>query len=233
MGRAQPRMFGRSRAPIPGKPVFCVRSSTAQQAARDSSADDGVIGVVYYLVDYPTNFSTGLAALLGCRDATEDVADGIWRLLSQVTREDKLPAAKEESRATWMQLHLQLLAGATAFRQAHGRPATLVLDGVDVIAKEDPAFLDMLQSFAKNAADAGVLCVVFVSSDGAAPARMESRSEWSRAADPVEVGDISDSEAVNFLVRTKKAKPDVAGAFRARKVGLSQIKHCLPVQPSR
>ena len=97
------------------------KSTAIRQAARDSGAD-GVNGVVYYLVDYPTNFSTGLAALLGCREATVDVTGGIQRLLSQVTKEAKLPAAKDEPRATWMQLYPQLLEGATAFRQAHGRP---------------------------------------------------------------------------------------------------------------
>ena len=95
------------------------------------------------------------------------------------------------------------------FRRAHVCPATLVLDGVDGIAEEGPQFLDMLQTFAKAAADAGVLRVVFVSSDDTAPAR------WSRAAVPVEVpvGDISDAEALNFLVKSAKAKPDVAGVY--------------------
>lgn len=164
------------------------KSTAIRKAARESSSS--VNGVVYYLVQYPDNLSTGLAALLGCRKST---------------------LAKEEPRATWLQLEPQLLEGAAAFMLAHGRPATLVLDGVDVIAKEDPTFLDMLQNFARNAADAGVLRVVFVSSDGAASARLESRSEWSRAADPLEVGDISDVQAVDFLVKSNETKPDVAG----------------------
>lgn len=187
------------------------KSTAIRKAARDSSTGR-INGVVYYLVEYPATFSTGLAGLLGCREATVDVTGGIRRLLSQVTKEEKLPAAKEEPRATWLQLYPQLLEGSAAFRRKHGRPATLVLDGVDVIAKEDPAFLDMLQIFAKNAADAGTMRVIFVSSDGTAPTRLESRSEWSRAANPLEVGDISDEEAVNFLVNVKRAKPSVAGA---------------------
>jgi hypothetical protein len=93
------------------------------------------------------------------------------------------------------------MEAATLFFLEHHRPMTLVIDGVDALAREQPTFFDILQDFAKTAADSGTLCVVFVSSDKAAVERMKPRSSWSRARRPLEVGDVPDADAVAYLVK--------------------------------
>lgn len=76
----------------------------------------------------------------------------------------------------------------------------LVVDSIDVLAKEDRKFLGYLQDFAKKCADCGYLRLVFVSSDGTALPLLMARSSWSRArSPPFEIGEISDEEAVEFL----------------------------------
>lgn len=77
---------------------------------------------------------------------------------------------------------------------------TLVIDNAQKIVQRNPAFLDVLQDFAKGAADTGNLRVVFVSSDFAVLTHMEGRSEWSRCL-PVEIGeaDVGEPAAIAYL----------------------------------
>ena len=190
------------------------KSTAVRKAAREVGVD-GTNGVVYFLVpEEVTSFATGLAELVGFRTDPLDLEGGVRRRVSQMTKEEVQPALVEEPRATWVRLKRALTTAAKQFRAKHGRPATLVLDGVDYIAKGDEKFMGLLQDFAKNCADAGDLRVVFVSSDGTAPAFMMGRSAWSRAANPsrTEVGDIPDADARTFLVSSGVKDVNVAGA---------------------
>ena len=58
---------------------------------------------------------------------------------------------------------------AVKFRAQHGRPAVLVFDNINVVAKKSPSLLYDLQSLAKQAADAGIYKVC---SGGVAPLEM-------------------------------------------------------------
>ena len=64
---------------------------------------------------------------------------------------------------------------AVKFRAQHGRPAVLVFDNINVVAKKSPSLLYDLQALAKQAADAGIYKVVFVCSDGVAPPLLEGK----------------------------------------------------------
>ncbi len=81
----------------------------------------------------------------------------------------------------------------------HKRPLVLVIDAADRVAKENPKFFFILQNFAKDCADKGILRVVFVSSEGVALPMLQSPSAWSRALRPIEVGEISDDDAVKYM----------------------------------
>lgn len=163
---------------------------------------DGVNGVVYYHVgDEVNQFVTGLGAVLGHTTAAVDVQGGTSRALSRTTKEEA---------PTWAGIEVALVAAAAAFKAAHKRPATLVLDNVDVIAKDNPVFMIKLQRFAKAMADDGSLRVVFVSSGGTALALMKE-SAWSRAEAPTEVGDIDDKDARTYL-KSAGISSDMSGA---------------------
>lgn len=123
--------------------------------------------------------------------------------------------AGEEPRATWAVLRRALQSAAAAFRAKHGRPAALIIDAADYVAKQDPAFFLRLQDFAKVCADMGDLRVVFVSSEGAALPLMRASSAWSRALKPpFEVPDIDDDAAVAFLVGRGVAQRGAEEAVR-------------------
>lgn len=162
-------------------------------------------GVVYFLP--PTllcGFSSALADALGYR---QPVA---WanRVVRLFTAEEQAgtPPATSEPRATWQALEPCLVRAAELYTSKHGVPPVLVLDGMDLVAKEDPAFFVKMQDFAKKSADTGTLSVTFVFSDGRALPLLQSSSAITRAGVIYEVGDISDEEAENWLVKQYSVK---------------------------
>ena len=114
----------------------------------------------------------------------------------------------------WDEMRNKLKEVAFRYRQKHGQPAVLVIDGADIIVKQNQPFFSVLQDFAKASADSGDLRVVFVSSDGTAVDFLQSRSAISRAKAPLEVPGLPDDEAVNYL----------------RKKGLNENQALLAVQ---
>jgi len=178
------------------------KSTAVRKAARKLHAD-GANGVVYFSVDEVSNFTADLASVIGHKTNVVDMEESMVRALMKII--------KAEEVLTWPALKKDIKAGALQFYNKYKRPATLVLDNVDIIAKKDPEFLIDLQRFAKAMADEHILRVIFVSSDGTAPALMKGQSEWGRALDPLEVGDISDADALSYL-KSRGSKPSVAGA---------------------
>ena len=154
--------------------------------------------VVY--IDCPVtadDFPVYLAELIGAK-----------RRIESTTNED-------EPLATFRKLRQPLIDAAATFKAKNGRPMVLVIDSTDLLAKQCPAFLGILQDFAKKCADGGHLRIVFISSDGSALPLMMARSSWSRAENPpFEIGEIPDDQAVEYLtkngVREDEAKVAVA-----------------------
>ncbi len=81
-----------------------------------------------------------------------------------------------------------------------GKPVVLVVDGVNNLSKDIPGSLEKLQEKAKLWADTNSVKVVFISNDEQTEMQLqEHSSNWSRAATPLCVGDLSEKEAVEFL----------------------------------
>ena len=114
----------------------------------------------------------------------------------------------------WASVSAALRDGAAAYHAKFGRPAVLVIDGADLIAKNDEKFFGKLQGFAKTCADERHLRVVFVFSDGVALPLLQKSSAYSRCAPPLEVGDVSDSVAVGYLVQRDVPKDRATQAVR-------------------
>lgn len=145
-------------------------------------------GVVYFLAPTGiTSFSTDLMRALECQEP--------FRLFPPSGQQGPLP----QPVASWRVLAPLLQAAATRFKSRHGRPAVLVLDAMDLVAKHDPLFLAEVQDFAKVCADKGTLRIVFVMGEGLALPLLQSNHAFFRATRPFEIGDISDAEAVKFL----------------------------------
>ena len=105
---------------------------------------------------------------------------------------------------------------AARYRDHHSAYAVLIIDNTDEIAENDPELLNMLQLEAKMAADSGLYKTIFVTSDGKAPEMMKGelqqaaayrdvliicadQSAWSRGRDECRIGDLTDSEAMQYL----------------------------------
>jgi hypothetical protein len=85
------------------------------------------------------------------------------------------------------------------------KPLVIVLDSADRLFEEDPALFSELQRDAKAAADSGGPIYVFVLTNRRGLASLRSHSsEWSRAAQPFEVRDVADDEAVKLLLAKHK-----------------------------
>ncbi len=171
-------------------------------------------GVVYFLS--PTllsGFSSALADTLGYRRPVA-WADCVVRLFTGETKEQAgVPPTTSEPHATWQALEPCIVKSAELYTSKHGVPPVLVLDGMDLVAKEDPAFFVKMQDFAKKSADTGTLSVMFVFSDGRALPLLQLSSAITRAGVIYEVGDISDEEAENWLFKEYAVKKTDAAAL--------------------
>ena len=171
-------------------------------------------GAVYFnCPEAADEFFIALAQLIVFSEQV-DVKGGIRRIIESTTKEKKDPDPKDQPLATFKTLRQPVMDAAAKFKSKHERPMVLVIDSADILAKQNPAFLNILQDFAKLCADIGNLRIVFISSDGSALPLLMARSSWSRADEPYEIGEIPDDLAVEYLkkkgVREDQAKLAVA-----------------------
>lgn len=155
-------------------------------------------GIIYFSMrEHHTDFfSQDLAQAVGYRTPIV-LFDRIRRYVTGETKEQRY-----EPRATWSPLSRLLKEAAILHKEKHGKAPTLVLDAMDLVAKEDPKFFSQVQDFAKACADRGIMRVVFIFSDGdGLPLLLSSSAESRCDKDQVyEVGDISDADAIKLVV---------------------------------
>ena len=179
-----------------------VRKVIRALIAEGAGAGTGA-GVVYCATtELITDFSRNLGESVRFREPV-DFVDSFYRLFTRETKEKaSAPLQMYEPRATWSPLAKLLKKSAILYKVKHGKAPTLVLDAMDLVAKEDTKFFAQVQDFAKACADGGIMRVVFIFSDGdALPLLLSSSAESRCDTDQVyEVGDISDDDAVKFVV---------------------------------
>jgi hypothetical protein len=100
---------------------------------------------------------------------------------------------------------------ATKYRDDHGVTPVLVIDNTNKLPR---TLLAQFQDYAKEAADKNQVRVVFVSSEGHIPRRMQERSSWSRLDQILEIGDISRDESLEYL-RLQNVNADIAASATA------------------
>jgi hypothetical protein len=66
------------------------------------------------------------------------------------------------------------LVSSSSIRRSMGKKPVLIIDNANKLAQVQPRLLDLFQDYAKNAADKGIVTVVFMSSEGRVPPRMTS-----------------------------------------------------------
>ena len=190
------------------------KSTAVRRAVRNRK---GVNGAIYVNVPIDlTKFGGVVSQAVGHTTDTVDAEGGVRRRRVNATAmEERKHLPSEEPMATWSAVSDSIKDAAIAFKKKRGRPAVLVIDSVELIAKKKPEFLADLQTFAKQMTDGGNLRVVFVSSDDSVLQQLKSRSAWSRALKPpYEVGDIDDTDAVEFLTGKGVEENQAAEAVR-------------------
>ena len=65
---------------------------------------------------------------------------------------------------------------AIKYKQEYRKIPVLIIDNANRLAEKQQELLDLFQDYAKNAADKGIVTVVFVSSEGRVPRRMMGKS---------------------------------------------------------
>jgi hypothetical protein len=175
----------------------------------------GVNGAVYVNVpDDVSEFGDAVSEAVGYTGDVVDLIAGLRRRVNATTKEERAPLPSNEPMVTWNRVSRSIKAAAITFCEKHGRPAALIIDSAELIAKENPKFLSLLQTFAKKMTDDGILRVVFVSSDGSVFKQLDSENASSRSLDPYEVGDICDEDAVVFLTGKGVEKNQAVEAVR-------------------
>ena len=94
-----------------------------------------------------------------------------------------------------------LESAAIKFVSVKDGTPTLFIDGADLLAKHEEVLLQRLISHAKRLANASVLCIVFVSSEGSILPLVQEMSVASRCAKIFEVTDIDDKRATEYLLK--------------------------------
>jgi hypothetical protein len=177
-----------------------VRKVIRALIAKGAGAGAGA-GIVYFTTtELITDFSRNLGKSVRFREPI-DFWDSFRRLFARETKGKAwAPPQMYEPRATWSPLADLLKEAATMYKVKHGKAPTLVLDAMDLVAKEDAKFFSQLQDFAKACADGGIMRVVFIFCDGDALPLLLSSSAVSRCDQVYEVGDVSDADAIKFVV---------------------------------
>jgi len=166
-------------------------------------------GTIYFSTpELVASFSSDLARAVGYAPPYDPLASVFGWLGGQAS------SARADGVA-WPDLFHALKEAATRFHAKHARPAVLVIDAADFVAKEDSHFFEQLQNFAKVCAGMGTLRVIFVSSDGSLLPVMRASSAWSRVLKPpFEVQDIGDDDAIEYLLGRSIARSVAEGAAR-------------------
>lgn len=100
---------------------------------------------------------------------------------------------------------------AFMYTNKHGKPVVLIIDNAGKLEEHLPNSMRKLQEKAKLWADTNTVKVVFVTSEDHTEFVMQAdHCNWSRAATPVTIGDLTREEAIQFLTSAGMLECDEA-----------------------
>ena len=177
--------------------------------------------IVYCEVRGSKSFVTDVANAVGYRISFNPL-DRVWRAING--------EGYSAPPLTWEVLKNRI----DAVSRLSTKSLVIVFDSADRLFEEDPEFFLSLQRDAKAAADHGSPIYIFVLTRGRGLDALRSRSEWSRAAPPFQVGDVSDEQAVELLLKqhgTMK-RSDAEEAVRTITGGRFHLLNAYPASDS-
>ncbi|GBC04108.1 hypothetical protein RclHR1_05510009 [Rhizophagus clarus] len=131
--------------------------------------------------------------------------------LKEDTRPEINVSDGESDVLKWVRALKAFQHAAKAHKVKYGRPMVIVYNNV---SRLDPEIISILQNSAKDNANSQTYIAVFVSSEGSVPKIMENNSSYSRASDePIEIGDLTKNESIEYLVNKRKIKEAAADSL--------------------
>ncbi|CAG8756702.1 5342_t:CDS:2, partial [Rhizophagus irregularis] len=113
---------------------------------------------------------------------------------------------KVDARPKWKRALKAFKNAGAAYKAKYNKLPVIVYDNISGLVDVNPKVLDALQNDAKMNADHRKYIAVFVSSEGSVPRRMQGRSAISRAEEPIEIGDLTREESLDYLVNKRGIK---------------------------
>jgi len=156
-------------------------------------------GVLFFEVREPKAFATGLAKSLSMKIAPSNIFD---LFLGYFSSDYFMYYRLSEDQEVALDSIFEVLErAASKFKSAYGKMPTLFVDSADMLAKHEKGLFIHLVAHAKRMANAGILRVVFVSSEGSILPIVQKLSGISRCSKIFEITDVSDEAAVNYLTK--------------------------------
>ena len=171
----------------------CGKTTILKQALTKSGP-----GILYVPVDVDGDVSVSLYRSL----KVNMYCDGFWpKFLSYLKIPSSICLDDPQSRLKYA---LQILAQAAAeITQEEGYIPVVVFDNLSQILKQQDfngiQAVALLQDTAKEMSDKKLLIVVFAASDSSVPNLMRARSSISRLLTTIDIGDITDEQALDYL----------------------------------
>ncbi|CAG8590668.1 10094_t:CDS:2 [Diversispora eburnea] len=186
--------------------VVCGEHGTGKTTLTRREAKNIGKGVIY--VDIPSDFENlgkafGKAINLSFFEDTSITAFLVRKFFSSAV--GVTGGESTISSYQWRRVLEIFRRASEVYREKHGKLPVIIYDNVSRLVHKNSEILDILQDEAKDNADERTYVAVFVTSEGSVPRRMESRSAWSRAKQPViEIGDLSEEESMEYLIKKRK-----------------------------
>ena len=118
------------------------KSTAVRRVVREHK---GINGAIYVNVPDDIRYFGGVvASAVGMPDIIVDITSGVIRRINQETKEVRELPLSEEPSDTWARASVVIQGAAIKFLHKHNRPAVLIIDGAELFAKENPAFLAQL-----------------------------------------------------------------------------------------
>ncbi|RHZ49943.1 hypothetical protein Glove_508g5 [Diversispora epigaea] len=177
--------------------VICGESGSGKTTLTTVEATNIGKGVIY--VDIPPDFENlgkafGKAINLSFFEDTS-VVSLLMRKYFNVTNNTSI------SLLQWKRVMEIFRDASVVYKAKHGKPLVIVYDNINRLVKENPKVLDILQDDAKDGADGMKYVAVFITSEGSVLRRMQLRSSWSRAEDPIKIGNLTKEESLDYLIK--------------------------------
>ncbi|RHZ50104.1 hypothetical protein Glove_505g60 [Diversispora epigaea] len=180
--------------------VICGEHGTGKTSLVRKVANEVKQGVIY--VDIPPNFNEmGYEFGKALNFTFEEDVSLTMRLKKKILNETN---DAKHSYSKWERAMHAFKGASTVYKKKHGKPPVIIYDNVNQLVPKHQEILEIFQDNAKRDAVENNYVAVFVTNEGSVPRIMESRSSWSRAKKPVEIGDFSEEESIEYLTKKRK-----------------------------